>query len=166
MKLYLKQRILVLGDKYRFTDSEGNMVFKGKKPFLSITRMYLYDSLGQEQCYIKRRLISLMPKYKVYKDKEEVLFVRKKLKFGRPKFIVQDGNKNEFKIRGSWMAWDFTVYCKNELIGSVHKKFLAIGDTYELDISNSYDPSLFCALALILDNSMHNRSNKRFGLNN
>jgi hypothetical protein len=32
MKLYLKQRVLAIGDKYKFTDSNGNLVFKGKKP--------------------------------------------------------------------------------------------------------------------------------------
>ena len=165
MKLYLRQRVLVIGDKYRFTDSDGNLVFKGKKPALSITRMYLNDAYGEEQCFIKRRLVSLMPKYKVFKGKEQVLYIRKKLKFGRPKFIVEDANKKSFEIKGSWMAWDFTVFFKGEYIGAIHKKFLRIGDTYELDISDSYDPALFCSLALILDNSMHGNKNKRFGIN-
>jgi len=165
MKLYLKQKVFVFGDKYKFTDSQGNLIFRGKKPLFSITRMYLEDAYGAEQCYIKRRLISLMPKYKVFKDKEQMLFVKKILRFGRPKFMVQDANRRNFEIRGSWLAWDFSVFFKGEYIGSIHKKFLTIGDTYELDIADSYDPALFCSLALIIDNSMHGSHNKRFGLN-
>ena len=165
MKLYLKQRVLAIGDKYKFTDSNGNLVFKGKKPALSITRIYLNDINGDEVCYIKKRLMSLMPKYKVFQDKELKLFVRRKLRFGRPRFIIEDGNNNEFEIKGSWLAWDFTVYMQGQYIGSIHKKFMHIGDTYELDVSDNFDPALFCALALIIDNSMHNNQNKRFGLN-
>lgn len=165
MKLYLKQRVFAIGDKYKFTDSKGNLVYKGKKPALSITRMYLYDINGDEVCYIKRRLISLMPKYKVFKNRELKLFVRKKLRFGRPRFVVQDGNQNEYMIKGSWLAWDFTIYMGDQYIGSIHKKFMHLGDTYELDVADNYDPALFCAMTLIIDNSLHNNRNKRFGLN-
>lgn len=165
MKLYLKQKVFAIGDKYKFTDSAGNLVYKGKKPALSITRMYLYDASGNEVCFIKKRLISFMPKYKVFQDKELQLFVRRKLKFGRPVYVVEDGSGNQFEIKGSWLAWDFTIYAKGRYIGSVHKKFFHLGDTYELDIADDYDSALFCSLALILDNSLHNNQHRRFGLN-
>ena len=57
MKLYIKQRVFSLGDKYDIYDANENVVFDVKSELFTIgAKLHLYDLNGQELYYIKRRI--------------------------------------------------------------------------------------------------------------
>lgn len=159
MELYLKQKVFAFGDKYKFRDKDQNIIFYGKKPALSITKKYLMDKDNNELFMIKRKLISILPKYTIFKDGEQVMTIKKKFAF-RPKFNIEDKDGVEYTIQGNLLAWDFQIYGNEKYIGSISKKIFSIGDHYVLDIADDFDPSLFCAIALIIDNCLHNENKK------
>ncbi len=160
MNIYLKQKVFAIGDKYDFTDYNQKLLYQGKKPALSITKMYLYDAEGKEIYYIKKKLFSFLSKYTVYKDGKKVLQVNKKFSFS-PKYVITDSNNNEYSLQGNIIAYDFELKCNDRFVGSVRKEYFSFGDAYELTISDDYDPALFCSIALIIDNCNHNKVHKR-----
>ena len=51
---------------------------------------------------------------------------------------------------------DYTIQKDGDYFGSVHKKWLSWGDSYELDIPNSEHAGFFCALVVAIDHYIHN----------
>ncbi len=163
MKLYLKQKVFAIGDKYKFKNAAGEVVFEGKKGALSLTKMELTDDKGEELCRIKRKLIALFPEYKIYKEEQEVIKIKKKFSLIRPKFVLTDAEGFEYKMDGNWYEMSFQLEFKDAFVGSIRKKFIAIGDSYELNISDDFPADVFCCIALVIDNCLHNGNNNKRG---
>lgn len=159
MHIYLKQKVFAIGDKYNFTDESQQVLFQGKKPAFSLLRMYLNDPEGKELYFVKRKLLSFMPCYRIMKN-EEVLYTIKQ-KFGfRNNFVITDNEGNELRIQGSFYAYDFTLFLADKFIGAINKKIFSFGDAYDLNIADDFDPALFCTIAMVIDNCLHNGGNK------
>ena len=90
MKIYLKQKVFAIGDKYDFTDAQGNAC----------------------------------------------------------------------ALEGDFGAYQFQLSYSGKTFGSVRKKLFSFGDAYELDVADGYDPALFCAIAVIIDQCLHNQKNR------
>lgn len=155
MNLYLKQKIFSIGDKYKFTDSEQKLVYQAKKPAMSLTKIYMDDAEGKEILLIKRKLLAFLPQYTVLKDGKEILYVKKKFSI-KPKFDITDNEGSSYSIQGNFIAYDFSLLKNDKLVGSIKKKIFSFGDAYELFIDDSFNPELFCSIALIIDNCIHN----------
>jgi uncharacterized protein YxjI len=54
---------------------------------------------------------------------------------------------------------DYVISRNCQVIGEIHKKWLSWGDTYLLLIYNPADAPFFTALAIAVDNCLHNENN-------
>ncbi|HHU43921.1 MAG: LURP-one-related family protein [Bacillota bacterium] len=156
MNIYLRQRVFSISDRYKFTDYNQKLLFQGKKPALSITRMYLNDAAGRELFYIKKKLFRILPRYTIFQRGKPIMNIKGKFAI-RPQFEITDPRGNEYFLKGNIIAYDFELFRNNAFIGSVRKRFLSFGDAYELAISDNFDPALFCAIAMVIDNCLHNK---------
>ena len=77
------------------------------------------------------------------------------MSFMRGKLDI-DSRIGRFYVEGNLLGMDYTIYKDGAYFGSVHKKWLSWGDSYELDIPNSKDVGFFCALVVAIDHCMHN----------
>ncbi|MGI6702336.1 MAG: LURP-one-related/scramblase family protein [Christensenellales bacterium] len=159
MNLYLRQKIFAIGDKYNFTDIDGKIVYKAKKPVTSLTKIYLNDASGKELYLIKKKLFKIFAKYKVFKDGNEVLNIKRKFAI-KPKFEVTDSEGNLYTVQGDFLAHDYVLTKNDKFIGAFRKKYIALGDSYELSVDDDYDPALFCCFALIIDNCLFEKRNR------
>ena len=160
MELFLKQKLISIGDKYKFMDKSEKVVFEGKKSPLSLTKIFLNDPSGKELFMVKKKLIRILPKYWIMKDGQELVTIQGKFSI-RPKFEVSDVEGNSYAITGDFLSFDFNISKNGKFVGSIKKKLFSFGDAYYLNIDDDFDPALFCAFALVIDNCQHNENNNR-----
>ncbi|HHU73013.1 MAG TPA: hypothetical protein GXZ28_00100 [Clostridiales bacterium] len=158
MKLYIKQRIFALGDKYDIYDGNGNVVFDVKSELFTIgAKLHLFDRQGREIYFIRRRITFLLAKYEIYQGNQLCATINQEFAFLRKKLNVQSSLGN-FEVNGDILSMDYTITRNGQYFGSIHKKWLSWGDTYELDIPYEEYAGFFCALVIAIDNCMHNEN--------
>jgi uncharacterized protein YxjI len=159
MKLYIRQRIFSLGDKYDIYDVNQNVVFNVKSELFTIgAKLHLCDSYGQELYYIKRRITFFLAEYEIYKNSILCAAISQEFTLFRSKLNVESCYGN-FTLKGDLFRMDYEIYKDGIYFGSVHKKWLSWGESYELDIPQEENAGFFCALVIAIDNCMHNENN-------
>ncbi|MBE5965383.1 MAG: hypothetical protein E7255_00130 [Lachnospiraceae bacterium] len=159
MKLYIKQRIFSLGDKYDIYDVNENVIFDVKSELFTIgAKLHLYDRNGQELYYIRRRITFFLAKYEIYKKNMLCASISQEFTLFKSKLNV-DSCYGNFTLNGDFFHMDYEIYKDGLYFGSVHKKWLSWGDSYELDIPEAENAGFFSALVIAIDNCMHNENN-------
>jgi uncharacterized protein YxjI len=158
MKLYIKQRIFSLGDKYDVYDAEENVVFDVESEIFTIgAKLHLYDTQGNELYYIKKRITFLLAQYEIYQQDNLCAVINQEFSLFRSKLNVES-SLGDFNINGEFMNLDYEITRNGQYFGSIHKKWLSWGDSYELDIPNQNNAAFFCALVIAIDNCLHNEN--------
>ncbi len=159
MKLYIKQRVFSLGDKYDIYDAGENVVFNVESELFTIgAKLHMYDTAGRELYYIKRKLTFLLAQYEIYQNNYLCASVSQEFALFHSKLNVES-SMGSFSIQGDFMSMDYEILRNGMYCGSIHKKWLSWGDSYELDIPDTQDPGFICALVIAIDNCMHNENN-------
>jgi uncharacterized protein YxjI len=160
MKLYIKQRVFSIGDKYDIYDENENMVYHVESELFTIgAKMHLYDAGGKELYYIKKKLKLFLARYEIYRGDVLCAEISQEFSMFHSKLIV-DSSLGNFEIDGDFLSMEYEISRDGGYFGSIHKKWLSWGDSYELDISDSGDADFFCALVIAIDNCMHNENNR------
>jgi len=158
MKLYIKQRVFSLGDKYDVYDEMQNVIYNVQgKIFTLFAQINISDTFGNELYYIKQRFAFLLPHYELYRGDQLVADVVKELTLFRPQLTITSQYGN-FTATGDIFAMDFQILKDGYPIGAIRKQWLSWGDTYELDIYNDLDRDFFVALVITIDNCLHNEN--------
>ncbi len=158
MKLYIKQRVFSLGDKYDVYDSQENIVFNVESELFTIgAKLHLYNTQGQELFYIKRSFTLFLADYEIYQENNVIARISQEFSFFHAKLNVES-MMGEFEINGDFMSMDYQIIRNGQYFGGVYKKWLSWGDSYELDIPENQNAGFFCALVIAIDNCLHNES--------
>lgn len=158
MKLYIKQRVFSLGDKYDIYDAEDNVVFDVQSELFTIgAKLHLCDTMGRELFYIKRKLTFFLAQYEIYQGNDLCAIISQEFALFHSKLNVQSEYGN-IEIDGDFMSMDYQILRNGQYFGSVTKKWLSWGDSYELDVPNDENAAFFCALVIAIDNCLHNEN--------
>jgi uncharacterized protein YxjI len=156
MELYIKQRVFSLGDKYDVFNEMQQPVFHVQGEIFSWgAKIHLYDMMGNELFYIKQKVFAFLPEYSVFQGETQCARIKKEFTFFKPKLNVESSFGN-YQISGEFMNMDYVISRDGTAIGEIHKKWLSWGDTYLLLIYNPADAPFFTALAIAVDNCLHN----------
>lgn len=156
MKLYIKQKVFSIGSKYDIYDVNESVVFNVKGEVLALAaKLHLYDPHGRELYFIKKKITFLLAKYEIYRNNTLCATISQEFTMFKKKLNV-DSTLGSFTIQGDFLSMDYQIYKNNNYFGSIHKKWLSWGDSYELDIPNVEDAAFVCALVIAIDNCLHN----------
>lgn len=158
MKLYIKQKIFAITDRYNIFSSDESLAFNVKSEFFSIgAKFWLCNLEGEELFFIKQKLMSFLPQYEIYKGEHLCAVIHKQLTFFTPKLDISS-EYGRFEVVGDFFGMDFKILLDGELFGSINKQWLTWGDAYELDIADGQDVAFFCCLVIAIDHCLHNES--------
>ena len=149
MYLYMKQKVFSWKDKFSIQDAfgqdkyyvEGKMISIGKK-------LRLYDAAGNELAFINQKVVALMPKFSVEIGGQEAAVIKKKFSFFKPKYYIEGPG---WEVEGDFFGHDYTITENGNPIVSIHKKWMAWGDTFELEIADESREVLALATVLAID---------------
>lgn len=160
MKLYIKQKIFSFKDKYDIYDANENVIFDVVSELFTIgAKLHLNNRSGQEEYYIKKKITFFLARYEIYRHNVLCATISQEFSFFRSKLNVNSSLGN-FEIQGNFMSMDYEISKNGQYFGSIHKKWLSWGDSYELDIPDAENAGFMCALVIAIDNCLHNENRK------
>lgn len=149
MKLYMKQKVFSLRDRFYIKDVNGNDCYYVEGEFFSLgKKLHLYDINGNELAFIQQKLLTFLPKFYVYMNGKEVAEIAKEFTFLRPKYQI---NGLGWNVEGELFEHDYNILDSGRGIAYVHKAWLSWGDSYEIDINDSANEVLTLAVVLAID---------------
>ena len=90
---------------------------------------------GKKIAYIEQELLHLTPHYNVYINDILEFQIIKKFQLFKNDYLLSNG----YRVEGNFMMLDFTIYDdNNNQIGSIKRKFLSIGEKYEIEINDKF----------------------------
>ena len=156
MELFIRQRVFSLGDKYDVYDERQEPVYHVQGELFSWgAKIHLYDLGGSELFDIRQKLLAFLPEYAVFQGENFCARIKKELSFFHPRLSVES-SFGDFEITGNFMDMDYEITRDGIPMGEIHKKWLSWGDTYLLSIRDDKDAAFFTALAIAIDNCLHN----------
>lgn len=133
MKLYIREKLISLHNRYFIYNEEGEQVYELESKYLSFNnKTKLLDMNGNELVYVEQELFHLRPVYLIYTGGNHVATVKKKTFIGLPIYEITELG---YKVAGDLFSTEFNITdANNNLIASATRKLISIGDKYQLEI--------------------------------
>lgn len=162
MRYIINQKIFTFGDDFTIRDYTEREVYYVKGKVFSIgDKLKMYDMQGHEVVNIRQKVMTFMPEYYIDLYGEEVAKVKKQLTLFTQKFYI-DSTLGSYEICGNVLAHNFIIYKNGVQVAEASKKWLAIRDSYTIDIEDGENHAFILALCIIIDQVLHdsNKNNK------
>ncbi|MCP5051434.1 MAG: hypothetical protein GY940_29980 [bacterium] len=159
----MKQRFFTLGEQFVIKDETRDPVFFVKGKVFSIgDKLSFRDMRGRELAYISQKLISLKPKYRIFRDQRLIANVVKKITLLKDKYTINVPGPDDIKVRGNFGDYEYVFTRNGRNIAVVSKKLFAWTDTYGIEIVPGEDDILILASAVVIDMVSHNRHHEYY----
>ena len=160
MELFMKEKLVSLHDIYHVYDLDGNERYQVKSKAVSITNQTsLLDMEGNELAHIHRKVISMHETHFIEIDGKEITEVRTKL--FHPIHQEIDAPEIGWQIRGNFWDHDFSILDNGENVrATVHRKWISLGEGYQVSIASDEDTVLVLALIVTLERILTDRKNE------
>ena len=157
MKLYIKEHIFTIGDKFSVLDEQGSeKYFVEGEIFTWGKKLHVYDRQGKEVAFIKQELFSFMPTFSVFVGGREIAKVRREFSFFRPRYYVEGLN---WDVEGNYWQHEYDVTKNGRPVVSIEKEWMTWGDSYELTISPEADEIVALAVVITIDCVVEQQNN-------
>ncbi|NIO80077.1 MAG: hypothetical protein GTN53_05925 [Candidatus Aminicenantes bacterium] len=162
-KYVMKQKVWTLGDKFVIKDETENPVFYVKGKVFSVgDKLSFRDTSGKELAYISQKVFSFRSLYRIYRGKELIAKIKKKITLFNDKYTVDVSGSDDYKVAGNFWDYEYTFTRNNRKVAFVSKKFFAWGDTYGIFIKPGEDDILILASAVVIDMVSHGDESHHF----
>lgn len=152
MKLYMKQKVFSLKDKFTIKDEDGNdKYFVEGEMWAFGKKLHVYDTKRNEVAFIREQIWSLLPTFRVFCNGEQVADVKCKFSFLVPKYTIKG---LDWEVKGKMTAHNYKILQGKHTIVTISKKWMTWADTYELDITKDADEIIALATVLAIDCEM------------
>ena len=149
MKLYIRQKVFSLVDKFTVKDASGNDIYLVAGEFLSWgKKLHVKDAYNNEVAFIQQKIISLRPKFLVFVNGLQIAEIVKEFTLFRPNYRIRG---LRWEIKGNLFAYDYQITQDGTPIASIHKQWMSWGDCYELSIANQQDEIIALSVVLAID---------------
>ncbi len=148
MKLYMKQKVFSLKDRFTIINEYGEVCYTAEGEFWTfLKRLHIYDHEGNEAACLQQ-VFSFMPKYEVIVNNHMIAVVKKKFSFPRSEYEIEG---LDWHVDGGWHEHEYEITNDSRVIVSVHKEWMSWGDSYEIDVKDPLDEVNALAVVLAID---------------
>ena len=157
MKLYVNEKLFSIHNKFYVKDEKNSDVYEISSKIISFgDKTTITDMQGNKIAYIEQELFHITPNYNVYIKDELVFKITKKFQLFKNDYLLSNG----YRVKGNFMMLDFVVYDdKNVEIGSIKRKFISIGDKYEINIADTNKKEIVLAIIVAITNDVNRNQN-------
>ena len=149
MKLYMREKVFTLNERFTVRDEWGNDKYYVEGEFFSLgKKLHLLNARGDEVAFIRQELLTLMPRFTVSVAGREIAQIRKEFTFFFQRYVI-DGLG--WEIDGDVWAHDYEIRKNGRIIVRITKEWLTWGDSYVLDILDPADELVALAVVLTID---------------
>lgn len=158
MRLYIQQRIFTWGDRFSIYDEYGNEKYHVEgEVFTFGKKLHVFNNMNEEVVFIQQKLLSFLPKYYIYRNGAEIAEVVKEFTFFKHEYTV---NGLGWQVHGDFFDHEFSITSGSRTIATVSKKWLSIGDSFEIEFGENVDIPLALAAVLVIDACIDAENNR------
>ena len=148
-KLYIKQKVFSLGEKFTVKDRFQQDKYFIEGSFMSIPKVFtIKDVKGKPIGKITKKIFSFLPKFFVEVDGKEVLTISKSLTLFKTHYQIDMAG---LEVHGDWWDKIFKVTKESKVVAEVDKKWFTWGDTFEVAIHEAELEHIIIALVIAID---------------
>lgn len=157
MKLYVNEKLFSVHKKFYIKDENNSNVYEISSKIISFgDKTTISDMNGNKIAYIEQELFHITPNYNVYINDNFEFKIIKKFQLFKNDYSLSNG----YRVEGNFMMLDFAVYDdNNNQIGSIKRKFISMGDKYEIDISDTKNKDIVLAIIVAITNDVNRNQN-------
>lgn len=150
MNLFIRQAVFSWTDRFAILDEQGGDRYYVEGEFFSWgKKLHVYDLAGNECAFLRQRVLSLLPRFEVFRDETMVAEIVKEFSLLHPRYSVEGPGWN---VEGSFLAHDYEILdAEGSVVVTIHKVWMSWGDCYELDIARDADEILALSVVLAID---------------
>ena len=149
MKLYMREKVFTLNERFTVRDEWGNDKYYVEGEFFSLgKKLHLLNTQGEEVAFIRQELLTLMPRFTVSVAGRELATIRKEFTLFFQRYAI-DGLG--WEVDGSVMMHDYVITKNGRTIVRITKEWFTWGDSYVLDIADPADELVALAVVLTID---------------
>ena len=161
--IVMKKKILSVREHYDFEDVQGTKLGEGDGNFFQFpAKFQVLDNSGTQVMNLEAKLISIRRQFTFHDSQGAVLGVIKKKivkLFGSEYWVEQNGN--EFmRIYGNFVEHDYSFAVNGQQVAQVHKKWVAMRDTFELSITGNVDHRIVIGSVIAIEHEEVTERNK------
>lgn len=148
-KLYIKQKVFSLSEKFTVTDEQEKPCYYVEGSFFKLPKHFsILDTQQREIGRITKKTMALFPKFFVEVDGNDRMTLKKELSFLKSRYTI---SAQDIEIQGNWWDMDFTVSAQGKEIAKITKRWFSWGDTYEVTILDETMERLIISLVIAID---------------
>jgi len=157
MQYLMKQKILCLGDDFTIQDGEGRDAFYVDGRAFSLgQKLSFQDMAGRELAFISQKLFAWGQTYEIHRDGQLFAVVKKAaFTFFHCQFTVDVPGPDDYVAEGNFLDTEYTLSRSTGVVAEVSKRFIALSDTYGIDIVDGEDDVTVLASAVVIDLCCH-----------
>ena len=149
MKLYVKQKIFSLGEKFTVKDEFGNdRYFVEGEVFSFPKRFHIYDSFGNEVLLLQNKIFSFTPTYQIIRNGNIAAEIVKEISFFRPHYAIYG---SPFSVEGDAFSHDYSILRDGVPVAEISKEWFTWGDSYMVNNFNHEDTEMMLAILIVID---------------
>ena len=135
MKLIFKQRFFSWFDSYDIYNEAGHVIYQVEGKLSWGHKLVIYDRSGNEVGTVLEKVLTLLPKFEIYKNNVYIGCLSKELSFFTPHYNI---DYNGWQIDGTLTEWNYTILNANYMpVALISKEIFNLTDTYVIDITDS-----------------------------
>ena len=153
----MKQKMFCLGDDYLVKDEGGkDAYYIDGKVFTIRKTLEVQDMAGTTLATIRRRLISLGATYDIIRGKTTTVVHKHLFTLFHCTFSVDVPGPDDLEAKGNFLDYEYDFKTAGgERVAEVSKRWIALKDTYTIDVAAGQDPVLIIAAAVVIDQCCH-----------
>lgn len=146
--LYMKQEVFSLRGRFAVVNEKNEDAYYVEGSFMKIPKHFkIYNQeklIGQ----ITKKMISLLPKFTIEIEGNEIATITKALSLFKPKYMIE---AEGIVVDGNWWDMDFEIMKDREVIGRVQKKWFTFGDSYNIQVLDEAYEALIVSIVIAID---------------
>jgi uncharacterized protein YxjI len=156
MRYVIREQFLRLGEDSEILDEGGNLAYRVDGKVLSLHNLLVIrDIAWKEVARVERKILALTPTYEISMDGRPAGEVSKQmLTFVHDRFTINIAGSQDLEMSGDVLKHEFTIREGDQVVATVSKRWVALTDTYGVEIAPGQNDLLLLTCVLALDLAM------------
>ncbi len=148
-RLIVNQKLWSFRERFTVNNEQGEPVYTVAGSLFQIPKQFtIADAAGRECARVWKQPVSWLPKFFVEVEGVQVATIAKEFTLFRPSYAV-DGPG--LAVSGNIWDMSFDLQRGGALVGRVHKRWMAMRDTYAIEIEQPADELVVLGVVLAID---------------
>ena len=152
MRYTLKHKVFSIGRDSMIKDGDGKDVYFVDGAAISIGRkLTIKDMAGNELASIHQKLIALTPSFEIHEKGGLSASVSMKLLSLTDRLKIDVPGPDDLEARGNLLHHEYAIQRGGREVAHVSKRWVALTDSYGVEIDNDQNQVLLLACAVVID---------------